>query len=674
MKYPIFKRGAIYLLLLILSGCLAIGLTHRIRHAREYIDKDPSRAIAEYRQLIAQYPSDPEIPRIKYELGLILIEQNELPMAIAEFQGILQQYPYSQWATASEVELITLESDLSSESLETLEDLLKKDIPPDIKDRIHYSIAEIHYKAGRWTEALNAYRQAIAMRKEKTYQYWLHIGICLLRIGDYVQAEQELKKAESYHPTQDPAIVLALAELFQRTDRFDEAINVIFSALMIAPDTTILNTAKDLLSTHFNDSQLDQLSPKYTAGLPGYLLRMESIQRSASLGNYDHALLMLSQLKTAFPDYHNEINETINELENRADIQSDHIGLLAPLSGEISSIGHSVYQGAQFAIDDYNSLYPEHRFEMIIRDTAGQTDSIHEDFKYLAETEKVLGIVGPIRSDTTEMIAPMTIEYQIPVITPGCPKSDICNKSPFLFRIFPSAYREAYMLAEFTIDKLKLPNVACIYPNTAYGQAAYEGFCAGADNFKGQLHYSVSYSDTTQNFGTLLQKLITMPIDVIFIPDRAEKAAQIAGQIRYLEILEPIIIGIGAWEDDKLTQISGPHLQASYFLTEFPVHTGSRKLLGDRYLKRYGEAPDAMALRTYEATAILLQASASGVKYREQLDAYLKASTGIPVLDGLACFNTNHDLETPVLIYRLENGRITPWFRWEHGYFYSLFP
>ncbi len=654
-----------------LSGCLMGGTEKEIERAQYVAHDDPDTAIYKYRQIIARHPESPQTLEAHYRLGKLLLLEENSDQARQEFELAVELDESSIWGRGSLIEIIELENPEPQDAETLLLAISQENLPPDILDRLNFYLGDVYFTLERWNESLKSYRKSVTIRNEPGmhYTYLLKTGICEWRTGQLAHAEQSLSRALSLNPDSDYHIYQALAELHLTAARPDQALGYLYRGLTLDQDHQIRLRLQEVLASRLDDPALLIQMRENREGEAGFLVHFEKVRRDMTLGELEKALDHLRWMNNNFPLYRKSIMSIAEDVKARMDIITNRIGLLVPLSGNISSIGHSIFQGATLAVEDHRTQFPDIPVELVLRDTAGNPETAVSGYRELAEMEKVYAVVGPVRSESVEAIAGIASEYYLCTLTPGCPKSGIVSTSPYLFRLFPSPEREAYILARYLITTFEFQNFACIYPDIAYGKSALAGLEKALEEFNGAMVTARKYRPDTLTFRTLLGGMDEMDMEMILIPDEAERAAQVAGQIRYQEILEPFIIGTGGWEDQQLTTISGPHLENGYLAAEYPQLTGPRLKIVNRFKSRFGETPDSFAIRAYEAVFSILKAIRDGNRYREQLHVFLSNDSGFSGLGGISRFNEVGDYEPPVLIYAIQGGELIPWCLWENDQF-----
>ena len=661
------------ILLVLLSGCLHSGASWEYQRALEKQDTDISAALQILTNLVEKYPNDPNIPQIQYRIGRIHLSQNNPETAIQHFQWILDHTPESPWAISADIEISGLTQNEADDSfIQHLENLKKSLEDKQLASRADFYLGKFYLKQNRFARALKYFKNATAFRTQEgdNYYYWLKIGLCEFNLADLAVAEQHLKKALSLNINHDPEVYLVLSDYYRAIDQKMTAIKILFSGINQETDTKLIHKIQTDLSSDFSNEDLESLSTQFISGLPYYLLERELINRSIETGELDEAKFIIDKLTYQYPEFSTDLSNLSDSIKNFTAVNRERIGLIIPLSGALSGLGQSVYRGVSLAISKFRDQNPLHLIECVIRDSGGTPEGAKTGFLDLVENKKVFAIIGPLKSVTTREISALSEEYHIPVITPGCPNNDVCKTSSYLFRMYPSASREGFRITQFLIDQTDFQRFACVYPDMPYGRLAFEGFKTALERAQRKIVFSASYPPSMLTFSNVLEQLKEADPEIIFVPDTAERAAQVAGQIRYQEILDPPFFGTGSWEDKLIMKIGGPHLNEAVFASEYPISCGPRTEIALEYQAQYGEIPDPFALRAYEATKIILDSLASETRYREQFQKILRDQNGVQGIDG-KCFFSQEGHYLPVItIFKISKGQIIPFARWEDN---SLF-
>ncbi|MBN1552367.1 penicillin-binding protein activator [bacterium] len=670
---PHFVRCLICLFILGVSGCVTLTVQEKAKQAITSGTRNPQQAIAELEQLLSQNPIGPETPEMLYQLGRLYQSVNNRQEAMARYSVIIDNYPSSMYSQAALIEIIgqdaTTDPEIRMEQLKTLKNSLNN---VALASRADYYLGEIELARENYKAALTYFRNSVATRTDPltSYIYWLRIGTCERKLGYFAEAERDLNKSLSLSHHNPVPSTLEISRLYLDQNEYLRALEISFSVLdKTIGDGELLEHIMSILKDKLTSKELETLAGKYSSREPGYLIQRERIRRWIESGDLDQARYALSELLFRYPDRTSEIMNLQYGVEQLSSVNRHRIGLLTPLSGSLSIIGQNLYRGSVMAVDDFRSNNPHVPMEIVVRDTKGMPINTVSAYQDLAENEKVIAVIGPVKSACAEAIAELSGTYHLPTLSPGCSDKTICSRSEYLYRLYPSPENEASIGCRYLIDELGYRRFACIYPDIEYGRLAFQGLVEALNRYGGELVFSVAYPENVTNMSYLLTGLKSSLPDVIFIPDEAVRAAQVAGQVRYQEVIEPIFMGTSAWEDPSITAIGGTHLEQSIFVSEYPLLWGIRKDIENRYRLKYGELPDMFALRAYEATFLVLDALASGIKYRDQLQFNLHYPAQLEGINGVASFDKNGHYQPTLLIYKIADEKINSWAIWQNETF-----
>ncbi|MBN1296204.1 penicillin-binding protein activator, partial [bacterium] len=659
-----------------LAGCLNPSRSIPVNQTVSIESDRPQDAQRIYTAVIQSDPSSPEAVEANYRLGLIMLRSGTRITAADHFANAANSTLQSPWKIAAQIELIGLSIRDSLSLIDTVDTvdtvvqleqcihLLSSDPePPHLPlYRARYHIARAAFASADWTRVLSFTGQhSESLDPFETGHLAFITGIAFARTGNIEPAIHTLESlVHSDHPHRFAAMSELVALDAQRGRPVDAILRVLTEPLFLT-DPRILESSMHLLASDIPDATLQQLREQIGSGFGGLLIRFEIVDRLQRSGKIDEATDFLNNLKRAYPTYTREIEDKIADIDAMSRVFPEKIGILVPVSGPLSAIGQSVYRGAQQAIFDYQAAGGSIPFTLLLRDTGPAGPAIVEAFDNLAIDERVLAVVGPIRSQETLALMDRCTELGVPLITPGCPDDSIIGYSPWAFRLFPSPDVELAQAIRFAVRDYGMTRWVCLYPDIDYGRQAARVLETVIREEHAELLATIAYSDDLTGIQVLLSRLDSLEPDVILIPDNAERASVIAGQIRYREILTPTIAGIGAWDDPRLLTIAGTTLEGSFFVSSYPATHGARRNIGERYAVRFGENADAFSLRAYEAVYLIIQAVDSGIRFRPHLRDRWVSESDVLGLDGSARFTAQGDYRPPITVYRIRGSHVEPW-------------
>ena len=338
------------------------------------------------------------------------------------------------------------------------------------------------------------------------------------------------------------------------------------------------------------------------------------------------------------------------------------IGVVTPLTGQTSTFGQSAQKGLQLLQEETNngSGILGKKIEFIFSDDEGKAATAVTVGQKLINSDKVVGIVGPLTSTCANSLAPICQQDQIPMVTGTGTNSKITQAGDYIFRTCFIDPFQGQAVATFAADDLKAKTAAIVYNNgDDYSKGLADAFKEYFTKKGGTIVDSETYNTGDKDFNAQLTKVAPKNPDVMFLPDYYNTVAVIAKEARAAGIKATFLGGDG-WDSSELFSIGGDAVDGSYFSNHYSPDDTSAEVVN--FIKAYkakynNEVPDAMAALNYDAGKVLLQSitkagSTDAAKIRDALKAYDGT-----VVSGHIKFNENRDAVKAAVIIKTEGGK-----------------
>jgi len=337
------------------------------------------------------------------------------------------------------------------------------------------------------------------------------------------------------------------------------------------------------------------------------------------------------------------------------------VGEFAALTGGSASFGQSSHKGTALAFDEINAAggVLGKKFKLITEDdqsAAGQPATI---VRKLIAQDKVVAVLGEVRSSATLEAAPICQQDKIPLISPAATNPKVTEVGNYISRICFIDPFQGTVMAKFALSKgwKKVAVLTDVKQDYSVGLAEFfmKGFSAGG----GQIVKEQKYSTGDKDFKPQLTSIKVTHPDAIFIPGYYGEVALIGKQARLLGIKVPLLGGDG-WVGDSLLKVGGNSLDGSFFSCHFSADAQNPAV--QEFVKKYkakysGETPDDMAALGYDSAMILADAikradTTEGDKLKDAIAATkdYKGVTGVITLDA------HRDASKPAVILTIGNG------------------
>lgn len=350
----------------------------------------------------------------------------------------------------------------------------------------------------------------------------------------------------------------------------------------------------------------------------------------------------------------------------KADASSDtiKIGGSFDLTGEAAQYGIATSNGVKLAIDEYNANggVLGKQIEFILEDNkASQVDATNA-FKKLVDNNKVIGFIGSDISSTTETIANLAAEKNIPMITPTGTKLGITTIGPNIFRACYVDPAQGELLAKFATEDLKAQTAAImINSEQDYSTGIAEAFETAFTAAGGTVVEKVNYGKNDVDFKPILANIKNANADVVVIPDYYETIATLITQAREIGITSTCIGGDG-WDGVTEKTVNNPEVvEGSYFVNHYTVEDDA-VIVQDfisNYKATYDTEPNAFAALGYDAAKILIEAIKTCESTEADAITAAMQNTSLDCVTGHITFDENRNPVKSVSVIEIKEGQNT---------------
>lgn len=345
------------------------------------------------------------------------------------------------------------------------------------------------------------------------------------------------------------------------------------------------------------------------------------------------------------------------------------IGILNEMTGGNATFGTSSANGAKMAIKEANAKggVLGKQIQGVIADNKSEPSEAANAMTKLATQDQVVAVTGTFSSSNAIAASNVAEASKMPYMAIGAtnPKVTVDEKSgkvkDYTFRVCFIDPFQGTVGANFVVNTLKLNKAVMLVDSSSdysKGLASFfkEAFIKGG----GTILAEEAYLQKDQDFKTILTKIKALNADVIYIPGYYEEVGKIVKQARELGITVPVVGGDG-WDSPKLVEIgTAEALNNTYFTNHYSVGDTSptSQAFVEAYTKEYGQAPDAMAVLSYDGTNILIDAikRANSVE-PEKIREALAATKDYQAITGSTTLNETHDAVKNAVIIEMKDGK-----------------
>jgi branched-chain amino acid transport system substrate-binding protein len=557
----------------------------------------------------------------------------------------------------------------SAEALQAFADFIEQFPDSPLGDDARLAIGQVAAELGRPNDAVAAYKDLIGNFPDSELRAEAFLGLGRLRYEqeDYTGSWVALQGALDASPTpaQRARAYYHLGTASFALQTYREA-GIELAVAAVADDPNLAEKARNLLGrivrNHLGMPQLEHLANRFATAFPGDLFMTELAERHRASGDVQAEIDALYRLSDAFPDRPDAdvTLERLQTLEALLGTDSTKLGVLLPLSGSTGQIGRSALQSVQLALDTLQQRHADLDLSLVIRDTGATTETARGALRALVEEAHVIGVIGPLLSQTAEGLALLADELGVPLISPFARDSQFPQLSPYTFRNSLTDAMQGRLLASYATQELARRRFAILYPDDAYGTALADHFRAALDDYNGRVVVRAAYPPDAQDVGRAVQRIRTRRYDALLVPDYADNIARLAPELAYDAEDGVQLLGTDGWNDPEIATLAAWVVDGSVFVDGFHADSSVphvEAFVSD-FRERYGAVPDLLAAQAYDTLMMCAEVLRTGARSRPELRDGLARIRDFPGVSGVTSMDADGDAEKVLYLLSVREGRI----------------
>jgi branched-chain amino acid transport system substrate-binding protein len=337
------------------------------------------------------------------------------------------------------------------------------------------------------------------------------------------------------------------------------------------------------------------------------------------------------------------------------------IGIVAPLTGPISSYGENIRDGVLLAVNEINQNggIKGNPIVTYFEDEGGGPQASVNAVLKLISINNVKVIIGPATSNGVMASAPIAEKNHVVLLSPSGTSDNIREAGDYIFRNRASVSQEAIVFTKYIIDDLGIKRFAILRADADYAKSFGDICGRTIQENGGSLIIEEIFSEGSSDFRTQLSKIKATTPQGLFIIGVPIELGNILKQIREIGLKTQIFSN--TVDSPDIFKLAGGAEEGLTFVTTFydPVNGDTRIVEFDKKFKeRYGRGSHLFGANAYDAVYILKRVieeyGYDGERIKDGL-YQLKKFTGAA---GLIEFDEKGDLKfTKVAIKKVTNGK-----------------
>ena len=358
------------------------------------------------------------------------------------------------------------------------------------------------------------------------------------------------------------------------------------------------------------------------------------------------------------------------------------IGVIAPLSGDLTATGTGIRNSVELAIRQANekNKVPGWRIELAAEDDAAKPDVGAQAAAKLASDSAVVGVVGTYNSSVALQVAPVLDRANVVQISPANTNDTLTRgQNPATpVRPYKNYFRTATLdslqggfAADYASNDLKVRNVAIIHDKKAYGQGLADSFRARFEKNGGRIVATETINPGDKDFSAVLSKIKPLNADLIFYGGEYPEASLISNQAKGPQAMRVPLMGGDGIVDPTYGKTAGAAANGDYGTSVgAPPESleSAKQFIADYRAAGFRDTYTAYGALAYDAANAIINtlptalgsanAVDDGVR-RRVVEAVGKVDFG--GASGKVAFDSFGDTVTRALtMYKVENGEFKP--------------
>ena len=345
------------------------------------------------------------------------------------------------------------------------------------------------------------------------------------------------------------------------------------------------------------------------------------------------------------------------------------VGLLAPLTGDVSVYGIAVANGAALYIKQVNEAggINGKQIDLIQMDEQGDATQAVTCFTQMVD-QGITALIGDVTTTPTLAVVAESQEYNMPMVSASATAEAVtydAETDTVYQNVFRTTFTDPFQgvkMGDYATDKLGYTRAAVIYQIGAdYNEGLATNFESEFAANGGEIVASETYSAGDVDFRTQLTTILAANPEVVYCPNYYEDVGQILSQAESVGLTVPFLGGDG-W--DGVTQYAtAEQLDGCYFCANYAV--GASPEFESAYEAEYGEPyPNGFSPLGYDAALTvcggLEAAEAAGLEpgtdeYKQAVIDGIKNGS-FEGVTGTFTFDDHNDPVKTAAILTFENG------------------
>jgi branched-chain amino acid transport system substrate-binding protein len=357
------------------------------------------------------------------------------------------------------------------------------------------------------------------------------------------------------------------------------------------------------------------------------------------------------------------------------------IGVIAPLSGDLSALGKGIQHSVELAVKQANDskAIPGWTLQVVPKDDQATPDVGKNAATALAGDKDVVGVVGTLNSSVSQSVQPVLAAANIVQVSPANTNPTLTQGADFKTapkRTYPTYFRtcttdavQGPFAARYLFQKAGIKSVATVHDKKTYGQGLVEAFSEEFKKLGGTIVDAETINPDEDKYDAVISKMKPKSPKAVYYGGEYPQAGPLSQQMKAAGLNVPLMGGDGIYSPEfiKLAgNTSGGDLATS---VGAPTETlaSAKKFVDDYKAGNYPDPYEAYGAYSYDAANAIINAlktslaSASDASSARQATVSAMSKVSFDGATGKVAFDQYGDTTSRVLtVYQVKSGQWAP--------------
>lgn len=359
------------------------------------------------------------------------------------------------------------------------------------------------------------------------------------------------------------------------------------------------------------------------------------------------------------------------------------IGVILPLSGDLSAIGLGGQHSVELAVKQANekNVLPGWTLQVVAKDDQGNPDVGKNAATQLISDPEVLGVVGDYNSSVSQNTQPVFASAHVTQVTPGSTGTLLTQGANYataparpydtFFRTCTNDAVQGPFAARYLFNDAGIKKVATIHDKKTYGQGLVQTFTAEFKKLGGQIVAAETINPDDANYQAVIAKVKPSAPDAVYYGGEYPQAGPLSQQMKGAGLNVPLMGGDGIF-DPTYIKLAGKD-SAGDLVTAIGAPADKmpqgQSFLADYEKAGYKDPSGAIGAYSFDATNAIIEALKVSLKdAKSASDPAVRAATVTAMANvsfdgvtGKIGFDKFGDSTTRVLTaYKVIDGKWSP--------------